>query len=110
MDIKATNAALSYSEALSRAAKMGAGGAGGAGGVEAGTPESSFSDFLSQFADSSVAALENSEKMSMQGAEAKVDLVELVSAVSNAELTLDMVVALRDKVMAAYQEIIKMPV
>jgi flagellar hook-basal body complex protein FliE len=107
MDIKATNAALSYSEALSRAAKM---GAGGARGVEAGTPESSFSDFLSQFADSSVAALEKSEKMTMQGAEGKVDLVELVSAVSNAELTLDMVVALRDKVMAAYQEIIKMPV
>lgn len=104
MDIKATNAALSYTEALSRAAKLGGGDAA------AGTPESSFSDFLHQFADNSVASLEASEKLSMQGAEAKADLVDLVTAVSNAELTLDMIVTLRDRVMAAYQEIIKMPV
>lgn len=104
MDIKAANAAISYTEALSRAAKLGVGDAA------AGTPESSFSDFLRQFADDSLTSLEASEKLSLQGAEAKVDLVDLMTTVSNAELTLDMVVTLRDKVMAAYQEIIKMSV
>ncbi len=104
MDIKATNAVLSYTEALSRAAKLGVGDAA------AGTSGSSFSELLHQFAGNSVASLEASEKLSMQGAVAKADLVDLMTAVSNAELTLDMVVTLRDKVMSAYQEIIKMPI
>jgi flagellar hook-basal body complex protein FliE len=33
-----------------------------------------------------------------------------VTAVNNAELTLDTVVAIRDKVIGAYQDIMKMPI
>lgn len=40
----------------------------------------------------------------------KVDLTELVAAVSSAELTLNTVVAVRDKVISAYQDIIRMPI
>ncbi|NBX04163.1 MAG: flagellar hook-basal body complex protein FliE, partial [Alphaproteobacteria bacterium] len=40
----------------------------------------------------------------------KVDLTDLVTAVSSAELTLNTVVAVRDKVINAYQEIIRMPI
>ena len=39
-----------------------------------------------------------------------VDLSELVTAVSSAELTLNTVVAIRDKVITAYQDIIRMPI
>ena len=39
----------------------------------------------------------------------KVDLADLVTAVSNAELSLNTVIAIRDKVIGAYQDIIRMP-
>lgn len=40
----------------------------------------------------------------------KVDIAELVTAVSSAELALNTVVAVRDKVISAYQDIIRMPI
>lgn len=40
----------------------------------------------------------------------KVDLTDLVTAVSNAELTLNTVVAVRDRVISAYQSILQMPI
>jgi flagellar hook-basal body complex protein FliE len=38
------------------------------------------------------------------------ELVDIVSAVANAEITLDTVVTIRDRVIHAYQEIIRMPI
>jgi len=40
----------------------------------------------------------------------KVDLSDLVTAVANAELTLSTVVAVRDRVIGAYNDIIKMAI
>ena len=40
----------------------------------------------------------------------EAELVDIVTAVSNAEVTLETVMAVRDRVIAAYQEIIKMPI
>jgi flagellar hook-basal body complex protein FliE len=39
-----------------------------------------------------------------------VELADLVTAVSNADLTLNTVVAIRDRVITAYEDIIKMPI
>src|SRR5690348_3589574 len=52
---------------------------------------------------------ETMEIQSMTGT-GKVDLTDLITAVSNAELTLNTVVAVRDKVIGAYQEIIRMSI
>ena len=41
---------------------------------------------------------------------AQADIVDVVNAVNSAELTLDTVVAVRDKVIAAYQTIMQMPI
>ena len=38
------------------------------------------------------------------------DLVDVVSAVNAAEMSLETVVAIRDKVIAAYQDILRMPI
>ena len=38
------------------------------------------------------------------------ELVDIVTAVSNAEVTLETVMALRDRMIQAYQEIIKTPI
>jgi len=40
----------------------------------------------------------------------KVDLADLVTAVANAELSLNTVVAVRDRVINAYNDIVKMPI
>ena len=40
----------------------------------------------------------------------QADLNEIVTAVNNAEMTLQTVVAVRDKVIQAYQEIMRMPI
>ncbi len=50
------------------------------------------------------------EKLSMQSVTGKAELTDVVTAVTSAELTLQTVVAVRDRVIQAYQEIIRMPI
>jgi len=69
-------------------------------------------DFASLVKDATVSAVEigeKSEKMSMQALAGKADLTDVVTAVTEAELTLQTIIAVRDKVIQAYQEIIRMP-
>ena len=54
--------------------------------------------------------MQQGEKMAANQASGKADIVDVVSAVNSAELTLDTVVAVRDKVIAAYQSIMQMPI
>lgn len=71
----------------------------------------SFSDMVNHAMKESVNTIQKSENLqldSMSGG--KVDLSELVTAVANAELTLNTVVAVRDRVINAYQDIIKMAI
>ena len=51
-----------------------------------------------------------SEAVSAAGLAGKADIAEVVTAVSNAELALNTVVSIRDRVINAYQDIIKMPI
>jgi flagellar hook-basal body complex protein FliE len=50
------------------------------------------------------------ETAAAQGATGQGDLVGVVNAVTAAELTLETVVAIRDRVIAAYQDVMKMPI
>jgi len=50
------------------------------------------------------------EHAASQQVQGKANLVEVVQSVNAAELTLDTVVAVRDKVVAAYQSIMNMPI
>ncbi|HKJ74256.1 MAG TPA: flagellar hook-basal body complex protein FliE [Alphaproteobacteria bacterium] len=106
MDVRAAKA---YSEALNRAAS-GSGGGGDAADVAGKAGKNDFSSVLSDVVNSTVSSLKESEKMSMAAAAGKADIVDVVSSVTNAEVTLQAVVAVRDKVIAAYQDIMKMPI
>jgi flagellar hook-basal body complex protein FliE len=46
----------------------------------------------------------------MKGMAKEAELTDVVTAVSNAELTLQTVVTIRDRVIQAYQDIIRMPI
>jgi len=49
------------------------------------------------------------EQMSIAGVTGQADLAQVATAVSEAEVTLQTVVAIRDKVVDAYKEILRMP-
>ena len=51
-----------------------------------------------------------SEAMATKALTGKADLTDVVTAVSEAETALNTVVAIRDRVINAYQDIIKMPI
>jgi flagellar hook-basal body complex protein FliE len=69
-----------------------------------------FSQFLSGAMKEAVGTLKGGEQMAAKGAAGQADIVNVVNAVNQAELTLDTVVAVRDKVIAAYQSIMQMPI
>lgn len=71
---------------------------------------SGFSDMVRDSLQSAIDIQRNAETVSMQAVAGKADLAEVVNAVSSAEMTLESVVAIRDKVISAYQEIIRMPI
>jgi|1185.fasta_scaffold503689_2 flagellar hook-basal body complex protein FliE len=70
----------------------------------------SFMSLVSTAAKDAVGSLHKSEQVSAAAAVGKADLNDVVTAVSNAEVTLQAAVAVRDKVIGAYQEILRMPI
>ena len=71
---------------------------------------SDFGKVLSSVMTEAVDTMKNAEKMSMQGIAGKADVQDVVLAISNAEQTLDTVVALRDSAIKAYREVIQMTI
>jgi len=70
----------------------------------------SFGKLLQNAATGVVDALGKSEQRSLQAVTGKADLAAVTEAVTNAQMALQTVVAVRDKVIAAYQDILKMPI
>ena len=96
MDIKALNAVQKY--AASRPATEPNAGQGGAGEAFAGLAK----DFATTLQES-----ENIAKAAMTG---EADPHALVQALAQTELAVETAVTVRDKVVEAYQEILRMPV
>jgi flagellar hook-basal body complex protein FliE len=70
----------------------------------------SFSDALASAVKDAMGTMHTGEVAAAQGATGKGDVVQVVNAVTAAELTLETVVAIRDRVISAYQDIMKMPI
>jgi flagellar hook-basal body complex protein FliE len=69
-----------------------------------------FDNFLKAELKSTATDLGNSEAQSIQAVTGKADLQQVVEAVTAAEMSLQKVTAVRDRVIAAYQEIMRMPI
>lgn len=84
----------------------------GVGAKAAGGDEGSvtFADFLKQKVSDSISVLKAGETKSAQAVKGEADLNDVVQAVNAAELTLQTVVAVRDRLVGAYQDIMRMPV
>ncbi len=106
MSIKQLDGANAYQSALKGFQENSANASGAA-------PEGEKSAFSSMVGDMLDDVREATGKAEVAGAKAltgEADLVDVVTAVSNAEMVVDTVVRVRDKVMATYQQISKMPI
>ncbi len=102
MTVNVSQAAAAYARAATQAIDPGAAAATANG--------ESFGDIMAQALVSASDTVRQSEAVSIQSVANQADLNELVTAVNNAEMTLQTVVAVRDKVIQAYQEIMRMPI
>ncbi len=93
-------AANAYANSSAIAKKSAAGNDGGV----------TFSDFLKDKVSESADAIRQGERVSGKAVTGEADLTDVVEAVTAAELTLQTVVAIRDRMVSAYQEILRMPI
>ncbi|HYE50936.1 MAG TPA: flagellar hook-basal body complex protein FliE [Azospirillaceae bacterium] len=101
MAVPISSALAAYANTAAQGAKP------GMGKPEVAGP--SFGDLLEEAAKDSLSSLHRGEAMTAAGVMGRADLADVVNAVSNAEVTLQAVTAVRDKVIGAYQEILRMP-
>lgn len=73
------------------------------------TTNTEFKDMVTSAVNSAVDISKNAEQISMQAIAGKADIQDVVLAVSNAEMALETVVAVRDTAIKAYKEIMSMP-
>ena len=104
MAINPANAAAAYQAMANIGSGAPAAGSGAMAGGE------SFGNFLNDAMKDAVSTMQAGEQAAAQGATGKADIVQVVNAVTAAELTLETVVAIRDRVIGAYQDILKMPI
>jgi flagellar hook-basal body complex protein FliE len=77
------------------------------GGDDAG---GGFGAALAGVLDDAMKSTKAGEQAMAASASGKAELVDVVTAVSNAETSLETVIALRDRMISAYQDIMRMPV
>jgi flagellar hook-basal body complex protein FliE len=100
--------ALSGIRAYAAAARQIASGAG-----EPAAPQAGGADFGSLVVNAvreTEAGLATAEAMTQQAAVGRAELVDVATAIAAAEVSLETVVTLRDQVVQAYQEILRMPI
>jgi flagellar hook-basal body complex protein FliE len=91
-------------------AQIGNAGAAGAAATTGTTGTGGFSDFLTKAIQDGIGTMKQGETMAARQVAGQANIVDVVGAVNQAEITLDTVVAVRDKVVQAYQSIMNMPI
>ena len=99
-------AARAYAAAQTQASGI----AAAAGNVGAAPDPHAFSEVLKNAMTDVVQSSRNAETQMAAQAQGKGDLVDTVTAISSAQASLDTVMAVRDQVIAAYQQIMQMPI
>jgi flagellar hook-basal body complex protein FliE len=99
--ITALSAAKAYAN-MQKAAGLEAGGSPAPGG--------GFGEILKSAMGDALQASHNAETQMAAQVQGKAELVDVVTAISAAETSLETVMAVRDQVISAYQEIMRMPI
>src|SRR3954470_19102350 len=96
--------------AYQRAAKTAETAFGGKAEAPASTGDNSFVNMVTDSLKGAAQTGREAEELSLKQISGDADLKDVITAVANAEHTLETVVAVRDKVLSAYQEILRMPI
>ena len=102
MNVRLADALAAYANPL--------GQAGTGLGPRAAPPGATFADTLRSTAQGALDAGQRADRVTAAAVEGKADITDVVTAVAEAELTLQTVVAVRDQVVQAYQDILRMPI
>ncbi|HLZ74409.1 flagellar hook-basal body complex protein FliE [Phenylobacterium sp.] len=79
-------------------------------GAEVAAPGGGFGDILKSAMNDVMKTSKAAEGQMVAQAQGKAQLIDVVTAVSSAEQSLNTVMAIRDQVISAYQEIMRMPI
>jgi|SRR5690606_11496646 len=107
MSIGALDAAAAYGRALGTSSVGGGVSPAPAAGAEA--PEG-FGSMLEGMISNAAQSMRHAEQASALQVAGKGDLIDVVTAIGAAETALDTVVAVRDRVVSAYGEIMRMQI
>ena len=110
MSIGALDALSAYGRVAGRTSPIGQGsdaGIGSTGGADGGL---NFGGMVASMIGEASTAMKGAEQASAKQVAGKGDLVDVVTAIGAAEMALDTVVAVRDKVVGAYSEIMRMQI
>jgi flagellar hook-basal body complex protein FliE len=81
-----------------------------AGGGESSDGANSFGSAITQALDQAMQTGHNADDQAMKALSGGGNLTDVVTALSHAEMTLQTATAIRDRVIQAYQDIMKMPI
>ena len=107
MNIKQMDAANAYSQAAQQFQNLTPNSNSDGDAVKNG---SAFADLISDQIGEVRQATSSAELTSAKSLTGQADLVDIVTSVSNAEMVVDTVVSVRDRVISAYNDILKMPI
>jgi flagellar hook-basal body complex protein FliE len=107
LNIKQLDALSAYSQATKQL-QGGMGARDGEDGIKSG--DSAFSSLVDNALGDVSKATQNLELQSAKALVDEADLVDVATAVQNAEVVVQTVTTVRDKVIAAYNDILKMPI
>jgi len=75
------------------------------------TPQQAgFGDILKEAMTSITEAGQNADQTALKQASGKADMIDVVTAVTETELAVQTLVTVRDRVITAYQEVMRMPI
>ena len=105
-DVSFSTAAAAYGQGLTKVGQTASSNALGASSGKAG----GFADLMTNALTAARDAGHAAEAQSVAALKGEIGLHEVVTTVTSAEVTLQTVVAVRDKVISAYNDIIRMPI
>jgi flagellar hook-basal body complex protein FliE len=94
-------------KAYAAAQSQGIGGPAAAGAEPAGA---AFADMVKSAMSEAVQASRTAEVKMADHVQGKAELIDVVTSVASAQASLETVMAVRDQVISAYQEIMRMPI
>lgn len=103
-----TTAAMAAAQAYAQQARAFEQGGNAASGAS--SSGGGFADLLSSALDSAREVGQAADAGLRAEAAGKAEVTDVVTAVAEAELTVQTIVAVRDRVISAYQEIVRMPI